>query len=101
MDNNDSDIDRLFDESAAAAVTPGWLTKIAASTNDLLVNSAIGPYYAMASGYLHNSNEEFNTALLDSYMDGASAYSCGLIYGSCAYFELVDVGDRQMVDLKV
>ena len=68
VDNNDSDIDQLFDESAAAevGVSAGWLTKITESTNDLLVNSAVGPYYTTATGYLHSSNEEFNAALLDS-----------------------------------
>jgi len=68
VDNNDSDIDQLFDESAAAevGVSAGWLTKITQSTNDLLVNSAVGPYYTTATGYLHSSNEEFNAALLDS-----------------------------------
>jgi len=68
IDNNDSDLDQLFDENATVhvVVSPSWLSQLKDSTNDLLVNSAVGPYYTKASQYMYSPNEDFNVALLDS-----------------------------------
>ena len=69
IDNNDQDIDQWFDERASRSTvssTSSWTTGLRDSAHNLLLNSAIGPYYTASRSYLHSPNEGFNELLLES-----------------------------------